>query len=455
MTSRDPFLSAKHVGVAIDTLASEMAALRYETLPAAVRERLTPVLVDLFGVTVAGMRTPELEAMVHAWACPPGSAPVIGTSVRTVPETAAYLSAVAACCLELDEGNKYAAGHPAAHVVFAAVAAAQTAGRPITGPEFLTAVAAGYEVAARFGHAVHRDPRWHTHGHWGATGAACASALILGGSSDQVAAAIDSATGLMHVTPWATVLSGDFTRNLWLAGANMAGLHAARLALAGLTHNAGSAEYSLGSIVGTLDPAVLVEDLGSRWLTTQGYLKQHSSCSYTHTAIDLVQSLRTQRDWQPDEISRVRVTTNSLATSLLGRDTSSRLAAMFSLPFVVSTAMVNHSVDPATMEPGTARFRAAEAFMERVDVSVDTSMDAWLPDRRCTEVSIEFTDGEHLALAAPNPIGDADHFPFTAGDIARKLTALIGSDVTTHIQQSVRALATAPSATEALGALCG
>ena len=35
---------------------------------------------------------------------------------RTTAETSAYLSAVGACALELDEGNKYAAGHAAAHV---------------------------------------------------------------------------------------------------------------------------------------------------------------------------------------------------------------------------------------------------------------------------------------------------------------------------------------------------
>ncbi|MGH3447852.1 MAG: MmgE/PrpD family protein, partial [Nocardioidaceae bacterium] len=346
MKGEPSFRLEKRTESAVNALASQACGMRYGTLPDPVRDRLQLVLTDLFGVTVAGMRTPELHSLLGSWVCPPGEVALPGTMMRTVPETASYLSAVAACCLELDEGNKYAAGHPAAHVVFAAIAAAQMSATPPTGPEFLTAVAAGYEVAARFGAALRRKASWHTHGHWGATGAACAAALVLGASAAQVAAAIDSATGLMHVTPWATVISGDFTRNLWMAGANIAGLTAARLAIAGLTRNTGGAQHSLGTIVGALDPDVLVEDLGSRWLTTQGYIKRHASCSYTHSAVDLVQSIRAQRDWRADDVAHVRVATHSLSRALLGRDTSSRLAAMFSLPFVVSTAVVNGSVDP-------------------------------------------------------------------------------------------------------------
>src|SRR5689334_4867750 len=138
------------------------------------------------------MRTPELRSLLATWPAAPGPHRVPGTDVRTTAGHAALMSAVAACSQELDEGNKYAAGHPAAHVVFAAVAAAQQAsdaGVRVTGERFLAAVAAGYEVAARFGRAVRRAPAWHPHGHWGTTGAACAAAMVLGATRSQVAAA--------------------------------------------------------------------------------------------------------------------------------------------------------------------------------------------------------------------------------------------------------------------------
>lgn len=446
MVSAQAFRSQERVHASIDLLASFADACQYDDLPVSVQERLPLLLTDLAGVTVAGMRTPELRALVARWSCPPGDTPLPGISVETTPETSAYLAAVASCCLELDEGNKYAAGHPAAHVVFAAVAAAQLADRPVSGKQLLTAIALGYEVAARFGHATRLLEEWHPHGHWGGTGAACAAALVSGATPRQVAAAIDASTNLMQVTPWASVLDGDFSRNLWIAGANQAGLNAMRLALAGLVHNRGGAQHSLGSLLGTLDPDTLVHGLGERWLAAHGYVKQHSACSYTHTAVDLVQALRIARPWHLNEIREVRVRTHSLAAPLLGRHPKNRLTAMFSLPFVVSSAVVNARVSPETMEPGSAPFVAAEAFSEHVHTEIDEAFDRYLPELRCTQVRIDFEDGDFIELAAPNPVGDVDHFPFTAPQIRDKLTLLIGAEDTARIVGAVAELVTAPDA---------
>jgi 2-methylcitrate dehydratase PrpD len=455
MSEADVFLLAEQMREAVDDLAS----FALDTLthrPAIVTSRVELMLTDLFGVTVAGARTPEVRALVDAWGLPPGDVPLPGTPVRTSAESAAYLSAVAACLLELDEGNKYAAGHPAAHVVFAAVAAARTAGHEVSGARFVGAVAAGYEVAARFGQASVRDPRWHPHGSWGATGAACAAALLLDPEPEArtVAAAIDSATGLMHVTPWPTVLAGDFTRNLWIAGANQAGLNAARLARAGLARNLGAAAHSLGDLMGTLHPDVLVEDLGQRWLTTEGYLKRHSSCSYTHVAVDLVQELQRTGAWaSAEDVAAVRVRVHSLAAPLLGRGPATRLEAMFSLPFVVSTAVVSGRVDPDVMNPESRAFEIAEAFSPRVEVVVDERLDAYLPALRCAEVEVVLWDGSSVGLAQSNPVGDVDHLPLGLDEVVTKLTGLIGASDTERVLEVTQSLAASSSVTEVLDRL--
>jgi 2-methylcitrate dehydratase PrpD len=429
MTSSRTFLSSEQTATAIDLLAARLGTGRYAEVPDAVRDRLPVVLTDLFGATVAGMRTAELRRLVAAWPLPAGAHPLPGTDLTTTPESAALLAATAACSQELDEGNKHAAGHPAAHVVFAAVAAAQQAsdaGVPVSGERFLAAMAGGYEVAARFGRAVRRGASWHTHGHWGTTGAACAASVVLGSTPAQVAAAIDAATGTMTVAPWATVLAGDFTRNLWMGQANLGGLSAAHLARAGLVANRGGAEASL-ALVGELEPGTLTADLGERWLAAEGYLKQHSACSYTHAAVDLVQSLCAAGGWGPSDVARVHVGTHSLARPLLQRNPASRLAAMFSLPFVVSMAVVSGSVDPEVMEPGTPAFEEAQDFSKRVDVEVVDELDAWLPDRRVTQVRLDLRDGTRVSLAQPDPIGDTAHFPFDEDAIVAKLDRLLGT----------------------------
>jgi 2-methylcitrate dehydratase PrpD len=434
-------------------LADLAHASRTGGVPDDVRSRIATMLADLLGVTLAGHRTPELIALTRAWATGDGPHATVGSTLTGSAETVAQLDAVAACCLELDEGNKHAAGHPAAHVVFAAIAAARLAGRTVGGPELVDAIAVGYEVAARFGHATVRDPRWHPHGHWGATGAACAASLVLGATRDQVAAAIDASTSLVQLTPWEVVLDGGFSRNLWIAGANRAGLDAARLALAGLVDNAGHAQHSLGDIAGSLDPAVLVDDLGGTWLTTQGYTKRHASCSYTHAAVDAVQALKASYGFGADDVERVTVRTHSLATPLFRRDPTSRLAAMFSLPFVVAAAVVSPAVDPAALEPEGEAFGRAQRLGERVDVSVGEHLDALLPDRRAVEVEVALRDGGPIALGVPNPVGDVDHFPMSADDVRVKLERLVGADDAARVLGAVAALVTASDAVDALRAL--
>lgn len=436
MTETMTYTSAQHVS-AVAALAETATALRDHALPQSLQDRMSVLLQDLFAVTIAGARTGELRELTRHWGAEAGETLSLGGTARTNVETAAVLDAIASCVLELDEGNKYAAGHPAAHVVPAAIAAARLSPVPVSGQTFLTAVVAGYEVASRFGYALTRNDRWHTHGHWGAAGAATAAAMVWNADVDVVAAAIDGSSALIHVAPWALVLEGNFARNLWIAGAVRAGLDAARLAAAGLVHNSGAIEHTLGDIVGSLNLDRLTEDLGQRWLTLEGYAKQHASCSYTHAAIDTVQSLRAHASWTADDVEHVHVQTHSLAEPLFGRTPLTRLAAMFSLPFVVAAAFVADSIDADTLDPAGVTFEIAEQFSKRITVATSAQLDALLPQRRVAQVEIELRGGERMAASTPNPVGDVDHFPMNRNAIRAKSVRLIGEADTSAITEIV------------------
>ncbi|NWN89848.1 MAG: MmgE/PrpD family protein [Micrococcaceae bacterium] len=168
------------------------------------------MLLDLLGVTLAGSNTREIHDLVQAWEPWEGPAVVIGHGRNTDVDTSALINAASACCLELDEGNKYAGGHPAAHVIFAALGTAQSSAQPISGHQLLAAITVGYEIAARFGAATTLKKGWHPHGHWGATGAASSVALLKNLDRKDIAAAIDTTAGLMQTTPWPLVTEGAF-----------------------------------------------------------------------------------------------------------------------------------------------------------------------------------------------------------------------------------------------------
>jgi len=401
------------------------ADLRWAELPEPTQNRMRLMLLDLLGVTTAGARTPELTALREAWSLVDGPALVLGAGRGAQPDAAAWLNGAAACCLELDEGNKYAAGHPAAHVVFAALAQVASTTRPVSGPELLAAVVAGYEIACRFGRATHRREDLHTHGHWGATGAGAAAARVRGLPAEQVAAATDAAAGLVYATPWSVVLTGSFVRNLWAAGANVSGLIGARLAAAGLAGIEGTAGRTLGEVIGGLDVAPLTEGLGQRWDLTGGYLKRHSSCSYTHPAADAVLTLRGRHHIDVDEVDRVVVETHRLTMPLAPLATRTRLSAMFSVPYVVAVALQAGRVGPTEFSDAWRSDATLLDLAARVEVRHDPGMDARLPTERAARVTVLLKDGRTLTEQVPNPVGDVDHHPFTVEQVHAKIATLL------------------------------
>lgn len=162
-----------------------VAGLRWHDVPARVRDRLGLVLRDTIGVCLTGAREPEQTRLIDAWRPAPGPAPLLGAGRTTTVEASAWLNAVALVRLELDEGHKYARGHPAAHAFPAVLALAADLGAD--GPDTMAALLAGYEVGARYGRATRLRPGAHPHGSWGVAGAAAGCARLLG-LADRVAA---------------------------------------------------------------------------------------------------------------------------------------------------------------------------------------------------------------------------------------------------------------------------
>ena len=107
---------------AVEALARDVTALTWDELANDVRERALLILFDTLGVAAAGAATPELVSLTTIWNPPPGAAPLIAGGRSTDEAASCMLNGAATCTLELDEGNKYARGHPCAHVLPAALA---------------------------------------------------------------------------------------------------------------------------------------------------------------------------------------------------------------------------------------------------------------------------------------------------------------------------------------------
>ncbi|HET7400100.1 MAG TPA: MmgE/PrpD family protein [Intrasporangium sp.] len=402
-----------------------VAGLTWDAVPTAVRARLRLVLLDVLGITMVGARDPEQRRLVQAWDPSPGPAPVFGSGVSTAVETAAWLNATALVRLELDEGNKFAKGHPAAHGFPAVLALA--AARDADAETLLPALLAAYEVASRFGRATTLRPGMHPHGSWGVTGAAAGCSRLLGLDGEATAAAVDTAAGLPVAAHFSSALDGNRVRDAWVGASNASGLNAARMAAAGLATNTGTAAYTLGDLLGTFDPVEASSQLGSRWDIELGYFKQHAACSFTHPAADAALELRATGGLPAAEaIDRITVETHALAVGLDRQSWDNRLSAMFSIPFVVAAAVVHGSVGPEVTEGVALEDPVVRSLARRVHVRGAEDLDARLPQERPVRLSV--VSGERTwAALRPGPIGDSSFHPLDEDDVRDLVARLLGS----------------------------
>lgn len=412
------------VADALGVLGSFAGGLEWAAAPDAVKDRTLLVLYDTLGVMAAGAQTDEARALISVWNSAPGSVPLVGTGQTASEESACWINGTNVCSLELDEGSKYARGHPAAHTLPAAVAVGSTYEGP--GEHWLAAFLAGYDVAARFGRATALDPGVHPHGTWGAVGAATAAGRLVGLDGVALAGAIDAASGLALAPPFSTVFAGSFVRNTWIGAASVAGLTAARLALAGLAAPDGTASESFGRILGTLDVSALADGLGERYEIMGGYFKRHAACAYTHPAADAVLALRAEHAIDSDSVVAVEVETYELASRLGRAEYGTRLGAMFSIPYVIAETLREGSFGPTSSGAQRRADPAVQRLAERVSVRASDEFEARLPAERGARVSVVMADGVRLQAEARNPIGDADCSPLGWREIEQKLATLLG-----------------------------
>ncbi len=422
------------------------AAQRGATLPEAVTDRAKLVLLDSIGVIAAGMQEPDVAALVRRRGVS-GDVPVVGSGTATSAGEAAFLGGLAGTTLELDEGNQFARGHPAIHVVPALLAT----GGDATGADLLTALVLGYEIGARIGIASRLRVTMHPHGTWGTVGAAVAGASLAGADATGMAGAINLSAGLGIATSRRTMLEGATVRNSFAGLSNQLGLLAWDMACAGITGEADAVATVFGGIIADdFSPDDMLEELGTRWEIARNYFKMHAACRYTHASLDVLQTLTQEASGTvtPDVIARIEVDTYVWAAQLDAPEPKTMLAGKFSIPFALATTIVHGEATPAAFRQSALDDRVILDLAARVTVREDAAMTAALPAERPARVAIHLTDGRVLRGETRVNRGDTET-PYSTDEITAKFRRLAhpvwGETVATAIEAAVAGLDTAPS----------
>jgi 2-methylcitrate dehydratase PrpD len=260
----------------------------------------------------------------------------------------------------------------------------------------------------------------------------------LGGlDADGIASAMDIATGMTLAPHFESALAGDPVRSLWVGAANAAGLEAARLAVSGRTAVSGIAARTYGELIGTLDPEPLGVPFEDRFEIMLSYFKRHAACAYTHPAVDAVLEMLDEMPISIDEVDTVSVETFAIASKLDRMEWPTRLASMFSIPFVVAVAMSEGAFGPSGSDEAHRNDPRITALATRTTVTATEEFEARLPDRRGARVFVTMRDGSRREATVEQPVGDAAGTTFGWDEVRSKIATLIGSDPAQRLEEVV------------------
>lgn len=433
------------------TLAHFAAGLCFEHIPEHVVRFAEHLLVDWFGSAVAGHGARPVMGIVRFTRAmgAPGPSEVIVEHAGNSPWLAAMANAAASHVAEQDDVHNGAVFHPATVVFPPALAVAQAIGA--SGPAFLAACVAGYEVGIRVGEFLGRSHYkvFHTTGTAGTLAAAAAVGHLLRLDAGQMLHAFGSA-GTQSAGLWEFLRTAADSKQLHTAHAAGAGLMAAYLARDGFTGAAdifGGAQGMAAGMSQDADPARLTDGLGGgevrRWATAETSFKWHASCRHTHPAADALLAVMQAGHLQAGDIAQVVAHVHQGALDVLGPvvDPGTVHQSKFSMGTVLAL-VARHGHAGLDEFERDYQSDATRALRDKVRMQLDAEVDAAYPRRWIGKVTVTTTGGRVLHGRVDEPRGDPGN-TLTRGEITAKalrLAAFSGGAGEAAMQRAVESL---------------
>ena len=368
-------------------LATFVAGLRFEDLPAEVVAAAKTCILDTVGCCLFGASLPSVR-MVAAMAAEEGGAgpaAVFGLPLSTTASQAALVNGTAAHSFQLDEIHLEATLHPGS--VALPVAFALAAGLSLgAGRALITAMVAGNEVGLRIGIAA-KGPMFtrgfHNQGTTGVFVAAAAAASLLrldpGQTQHALGIAGSQAAGLMAVQ------EGAMTKAFHSGRAAQSGVYAAKLAQRGYTGIPDVLEAPhggfLSAFAGMRAEPQLTAGLGSHWETLRIGFKPAPASNGSITAMTAMDRIMREHGLSAADIQDVTafVSTNTLHHCGWEYDPS-RVQGVLSAQMNLRYGLAVMALERAA---GVDQFRADKLrdprileFITRVGVEVEPAFDA-------------------------------------------------------------------------------
>ena len=392
----------------------------WDDLPHPVRRQTRLCLLDALGAMLAGFRTPVASLMAdftrsnHGGGVSrllPGKEPVS-------PVGAALANGFAANALDIDDGHRLVKGHPGACLVPLLFPVLDMAPH-LTGPELLTALAAGYELAIRAGmirHATYRA--YHSSGSWGAVAGAALVARLLGFDRETARQAMGIAE---YHAPIAPMMKGIETPSMGkdsIGWGCMVAMSSALLAGQGFT--------GITPLFNDTPDASLMQELGSSYRMLDLYFKPYAACRWGQPAIAGALKVMAEHSLAADEVKEIRVLTFAEAKALPGGHPRSTEDAQYSLVFPVAAAILHGEVGPDQVLPPGLHDPAVLALADKVLVEVEPKFQKDFPQKTLAEVRISTTSGTSHSSGPMEPKWESSTGLPTEDELHEKFLWLAG-----------------------------
>jgi len=402
-----------------------LADLTYGNIPAAVVDKAKFVLLDTLGATLAGSQAAEgrIAGQLARKICGREESTLIASGRKVDCLYAALFNGIMAHALELDDGNRYAMGHPGVSVIPTVMALGEK--ENISGRQAITAIVAGYEAFGRIaaaGNPSHYNRGYHTTGTCGVFGAAAATGKIFKFDADNMVRTLGVA-GTQSAGLFAFMSNGAMTKVLHPGKAAHGGILSGLLVKEGFTGPDSILEHPQGFYAAYADrfaPERILDGLGETYEILNTYTKYHAACRHVHAAVDAVLFIMHQNKINPADIDAINVQTYEVAARLTaGKEISTPLSGKMSLPYCAAAAAVDGQVGPKQFDGGRLSDPFLLGVMNKVNLESDEKYESLIPRHRSAGVEIVLKNGERFAKEVIDAIGEPEN-PGSMEDLLAK-----------------------------------
>ncbi len=430
--------------------------LTYQDLPEDVRWIMQRSLLDTIGVAAVGSRTKistitqqiAMEHMAAGGADENPKSRMIFDGRVVSPTGAAMNGGFAIDSIDAHDGNSAVKGHAGSGVFPAVVAVAddlRRRGAALSGQDFITALAVGYEIAYRVGHVQHATcDDYHTSGAWTAVGAAAACGRLLGLDNEQLRHAVGIAeyhgprSQMMRCIDHPTMLRDGVG---WGSPAGVSAAYMAKLGFTGAPAITIEGEdditQSFWSDLG--DTRLGDTSLGNGWRIRETHYKKYPVCRWAHPAIDLADTLMIEHNLESGDIDHARITTFHNATRLAGHDPQTLDELTYGLAFPLAIMICKRRIgavevsDSILDDAEVRRMSVATEIVESKEYTEKSIATRW------ADVTLYLKDGRILQSEPATPRGDPEN-PLSDEEIHAKYHMLADPIIGEHRANDIEAM---------------